>query len=397
MSQPVKLAVVTGTRAEYGLLRPVIQNLMACPEAELSVLVTGAHLAPEYGNTVAEIEADGVPVAARIPILAPGESGPLATAGAVERTIHGFVRWFAENRPACVLVLGDRYEIFAVAQAAAFAGVPVAHISGGDVTLGAADDWYRHCITKIAHLHFPSCDESARRVIQMGEQPATVFNVGGLGDENIRTMTLLGLDELSQSIGFDPTRPYGLVTFHPETAGGADPAAQSDALLAAMDGVSAATGLHWLVTKANADAGGLIINEELDRWAAAHPDTVAVRTSLGVVRYLSAMKGAAVVLGNSSSGVVETPTFGVPTVNVGDRQKGRPICENVIGCPADESAIEAALHKALSPAFRTTARKARSPYNGGNTSEKIVEILLREVRRPGFGAPKTFYEGELPK
>ena len=137
MSQPVKLAVVTGTRAEYGLLRPVIQNLMACPEAELSVLVTGAHLAPEYGNTVAEIEADGVPVAARIPILAPGESGPLATAGAVERTIHGFVRWFAENRPACVLVLGDRYEIFAVAQAAAFAGVPVAHISGGDVTLGA--------------------------------------------------------------------------------------------------------------------------------------------------------------------------------------------------------------------------------------------------------------------
>ena len=368
MSQPVKLAVVTGTRAEYGLLRPVIQNLMACPEAELSVLVTGAHLAPEYGNTVAEIEADGVPVAARIPILAPGESGPLATAGAVERTIHGFVRWFAENRPACVLVLGDRYEIFAVAQAAAFAGVPVAHISGGDVTLGAADDWYRHCITKIAHLHFPSCDESARRVIQMGEQPATVFNVGGLGDENIRTMTLLGLDGLSQSIGFDLTRPYGLVTFHPETAGGADPAAQSDALLAAMDGVSAATGLHWLVTKANADAGGLIINEELDRWAAAHPDTVAVRTSLGVVRYLSAMKGAAVVLGNSSSGVVETPTFGVPTVNVGDRQKGRPICENVIGCPADESAIEAALHKALSPAFRTTARKARSPYNGGNTS-----------------------------
>ena len=397
MSQPVKLAVVTGTRAEYGLLRPVIQNLMACPETELSVLVTGAHLAPEYGNTVAEIEADGVPIAARIPILAPGESGPLATAGAVERTIHGFVRWFAENRPACVLVLGDRYEIFAVAQAAAFAGVPVAHISGGDVTLGAADDWYRHCITKIAHLHFPSCDESARRVIQMGEQPATVFNVGGLGDENIRTMTLLGLDELSQSIGFDLTRPYGLVTFHPETAGGADPAAQSYALLAAMDGVSAATGLHWLVTKANADAGGLIINEELDRWAAAHPDTVAVRTSLGVVRYLSAMKGAAVVLGNSSSGVVETPTFGVPTVNVGDRQKGRPICENVIGCPADESAIEAALHKALSPAFRTTARKARSPYNGGNTSEKIVEILLREVRRPGFGAPKTFYEGELPK
>ncbi len=397
MCQPVKLAVVTGTRAEYGLLRPVIRKLMARPDARLSVLVTGAHLAAEYGNTVAEIEADGVPIAARIPILVPGESGPLATADAVEKAIHGFVRWFAERRPACVLVLGDRYEIFAAAQAAAFARVPVAHISGGDVTLGAADDWYRHCITKIAHLHFPSCAQSARRVVRMGEPPSAVFNVGGLGDENIRTIALLPPEELSRSIGFDLTKPYGLVTFHPETAGGADPSAQSAALLAAMDAVSDAAGLRWLVTKANADAGGAVINQMLDDWAAARPGIAAVRASLGVVRYLSAMKGAAVVLGNSSSGVVETPTFGVPAVNVGHRQKGRPVCENVIGCPADRAAIEAALYKALDPAFLPVAQAAKSPYNGGDTSGKIVEILLREVRRPDFGAPKTFYEGEIPR
>ena len=187
MEKPAAIAVVTGTRAEYGLLRPVLQNLAARPDAALALLVTGAHLSRRHGATVSEIEADGMPIAARIPILFEEDEGPLATARAVEKAIRGFSEWFAEHKPACCLVLGDRYEILAAAQAAAFTGVPVAHISGGDVTLGAQDDWYRHCLTKIAHLHFPSCEESAARVIRMGEAPATVFNVGGLGDENIRT------------------------------------------------------------------------------------------------------------------------------------------------------------------------------------------------------------------
>ena len=229
-AQPKTLAVVTGTRAEYGLLRPVIQKLLKFDDFILKVLVTGAHLAPEFGNTVQEIEADGVPIAARIPILKFG-TGPLATADTVAYTIQQFSRWFWEHKPDAVLVLGDRYEIFAAAQAAAMTGVPIAHISGGDVTLGAADDYYRHCITKMAHLHFPSCAEYARRVIRMGEAPDTVFNVGGLGDENIRTMPKMSREELSESLGFDLSGPFALVTFHPETAGGASPTQQVAQLL----------------------------------------------------------------------------------------------------------------------------------------------------------------------
>ena len=209
------IAVVTGTRAEYGLLRPVIRQLLGSPLLRPLVVVTGAHLAPEYGNTVEEIEADGIPIAARIPILKFGQ-GPDATARTVAYTIEAFTRWFLDEKPDAVLVLGDRYEIFAAAQAAAFAGVPIAHISGGDVTLGAADDWYRHCITKMAHLHFPSCTVYARRVIRMGESPSTVFNVGGLGDENIRTMPKMSREELTESVGFDLSGPFGLVTFHPD-------------------------------------------------------------------------------------------------------------------------------------------------------------------------------------
>ena len=389
----LRVAVVTGTRAEYGLLRPVLQKLAARPDAEPALLVTGAHLSEKYGATVSEIEADSLPIAARIPILFDEDAGPLATARAVERALRGFSAWFSENRPACCLVLGDRYEILAAAEAAALAGVPVAHISGGDVTLGAQDEWYRHCITKIAHLHFPSCAESAARLVRMGEAPDTVFNVGGLGDENIRRMEKLPPAPLSESVGFDLTRPFGLVTFHPQTAGGADPAAQARALLEAMDEITRDTGLVWLVTKANADAGGQVINEMWDAWGEKHPDTAAVRTSLGVRRYLSAMAAAALVLGNSSSGVVETPTFGVPAVNIGARQQGRPVCENVICCPAEKTAIAAAVKKALSPAFAAVAKGAKSPYNGGDTSGKIVDILLEQVRRPGFGAPKVFYDG----
>ena len=387
------LCVVTGTRAEYGLLRPVLQKLLQSDVIEPRLVVTGAHLAPEFGNTVSEIEADGMPIAARIPILKFGTGSPLATARTVSYTMERFTDYFSQNRPDAVLVLGDRYEIFAAGAAAALLEIPLAHISGGDVTAGAADDWFRHCLTKIAHLHFPSCEESAARVIRMGEAPATVFNVGGLGDENIRTMEKLDPAALSESVGFDLTRPFGLVTFHPQTAGGVDVTAQMRALLDAMDELTRTEGLVWLVTKSNADAGGLAINAMWDEWGEQHPDTAAVRASLGVKRYLSAMAAAALVLGNSSSGVVETPTFGVPTVNVGGRQEGRPLCENVICCPAEKEAVAAAVRKAVSPEFAAVAKGAKSPYNGGDTSGKIVDILLDAVRRPGFGAPKVFYDG----
>ena len=388
-----KIAVITGTRAEYGLLRPVILKLLASETLEPQVLVTGAHLAPEYGNTVQEIEADGVPITARIPILKFGR-GEDATAQTVAYTIQQFTAWFLANRPAAVLVLGDRYEIFAAAQAAAFSGVPIAHISGGDVTLGAADDWYRHCITKMAHLHFPSCEEYARRVIRMGEAPSTVFNVGGLGDENIRTMEKMTREELSASLDFDLSGDFGLVTFHPETAGGADPVAQMHQMLDAMTALEETHSIRWLITKANADAGGQAVNELIDAWTAQRPGSAIAFTSLGVKRYLSAMQIASVVAGNSSSGVVETPSFGVPTVNVGNRQAGRIICDNVLCCPAEKEKILAALETALSPAFIAKARATVSPYNGGATSARIVKILEEKLAEPGFGAPKAFYDGE---
>lgn len=391
--QKKTVAVITGTRAEYGLLRPVIQKLLKSETLTPAVIVTGAHLAPEYGSTVTEIEKDGVPIAARIPILKFGQ-GRQATADTVAYTIQQFTRWFLEYRPAAALVLGDRYEIFAAAQAAAYAGVPVAHISGGDVTLGAADDWYRHCITKIAHLHFPSCEEYARRVIRMGEAPSTVFNVGGLGDENLRSMPRMDAAQLSESLGFDLTRPFGLVTFHPETAGDADPKQQMDALLGAMDEISKQTGLRWLITKSNADAGGLDINRMIDDWTARRQEFAAAYTSLGVKRYLSAMSLAALVAGNSSSGVVETPSVGVPTLNIGDRQKGRIICSNVICCPAEQDRIYQAMRRALDPDFVQTARRTVSPYNGGDTSRRIVEVLERFLQDPTFGTPKTFYDGD---
>jgi GDP/UDP-N,N'-diacetylbacillosamine 2-epimerase (hydrolysing) len=387
------LAVVTGTRAEYGLLRPVIQKLLKSDKIIPDVIATGAHLSPEYGHTVDEIRADGIPLAAEIDILKFGH-GPLSLADTVAYTIQQFARWFVENKPAAVLVLGDRYETFAAAQAAAMTGVPIAHISGGDVTLGAADDYYRHCITKMAALHFPSCTAYAERVIRMGEAPENVYNVGGLGDENIRTMPKMSLAELSESIGFDLcAAPYALVTYHPETAGGADPAAQSDALLCAMDTIGKESGVHWLITKANADAGGEIINRKIDAWVSARTESAISFASLGVKRYLSAMQSAAFVAGNSSSGVVETPTFGVPTVNIGSRQAGRLICENVICCPAEQTAMEAAMRQALSPEFRAKASAAVSPYNGGNTSGRIVEVLEQRLFAPVFGAPKGFYDG----
>ncbi|MCI2047004.1 MAG: UDP-N-acetylglucosamine 2-epimerase [Faecalibacterium sp.] len=386
------LAVITGTRAEYGLLRPVIQKLLKSDKIIPEVIATGAHLSPEYGHTVDEIRADGIPLAAELDILK-FEHGPLALADTVAYTIQQFARWFTENRPDAVLVLGDRYEIFAAAQAAAITGVPIAHISGGDVTRGAADDYYRHCITKMAALHFPSCAAYARRVVRMGENPADVYNVGGLGDENIRTMPKMALEELSESIGFDLHAPYALVTYHPETAGEADPAAQSDALLGAMDAVGHKTRLHWLITKANADTGGEIINRRLDAWAAARPGQAVVFASLGVKRYLSAMQHAAAVVGNSSSGVVETPTFGVPTVNIGSRQAGRIVCQNVLCCAARQKEIEAALQTALTPEFTARAHQTVSPYYGGDTSGRIVAILEERLFAPGFGAPKGFYDG----
>lgn len=386
------VAVVTATRAEYGLLRPVIGRLADGQEPGLRLVVTGAHLSARLGATVSEIEADGFPMDARLPIFSDDPAEPVART--IARTMTVFDDYFAARRPDAVLLLGDRFEIFAVAAAAAARHIPIAHISGGDVTLGAADEYYRHCISKMAALHFPSCADSAARLVRMGEEPGRVFCVGGLGDQNIRTLPKMTRQELCSSTGFDLMQPFALVTFHPETGANApDPAVQSAALCHAMEAVK---GIFWLITGSNADAGGEVCSAAMRAFAAAHPDRAGFVQSLGLKRYLSAMEYASLVAGNSSSGVVETPSFGVPTVNIGNRQAGRIQCTNVLSCGGDAGEIEAALRRALSPEFAALAKTARSPYNGGDTAGKIVRVLAARIATPAMTGAKTFYDGPVP-
>ena len=382
------ICVVTATRAEYGLLRPVVQKLAASADLQLRLVVTGAHLCPRLGQTVTEIEKDGFAIDARLPIFTDDAAEPVAQT--IARTLTVFDEYFAQSAPDCLLVLGDRFEIFAVATAAAARHIPIAHISGGDVTLGAADEYYRHCISKMAAVHFASCADSAARLVRLGEAPSRVFCVGGLGDENIRTLPKLSREALCASTGFALMQPFALVTYHPETSADAgSPAAQSQALCRAMEAVP---GIFWLMTGSNADAGGQVCSDTLRAFAAAHPDHAGFVQNLGLQRYLSAMQYASLVAGNSSSGVVETPTFQVPTVNIGKRQAGRIICANVLGCAPDADAIAETMRKALSPEFAAIAATAKSPYNGGDTSAKICAVL----RNFDFSAPKSFYDGPVP-
>ena len=382
------ICVVTATRAEYGLLRPVVQKLAASAVLQLRLVVTGAHLCPRLGLTVTEIEKDGFAIDARLPIFTDDAAEPVAQT--IARTLTVFDEYFAQNAPDCLLVLGDRFEIFAVATAAAARHIPIAHISGGDVTLGAADEYYRHCISKMAAVHFASCADSAARLVRLGEAPDRVFCVGGLGDENIRTLPKLSREALCASTGFALMQPFALVTYHPETSADAgSPAAQCQALCRAMESVP---GIFWLMTGSNADAGGQVCSDTLRAFAAAHPDRAGFVQNLGLQRYLSAMQYASLVAGNSSSGVVETPTFQVPTVNIGKRQAGRLMCANVLGCAPDADAIAETMRKALSPEFAAVAATAKSPYNGGDTSAKICAVL----RSFDFSAPKSFYDGPVP-
>ncbi|MDL2252534.1 UDP-N-acetylglucosamine 2-epimerase [Ruminococcaceae bacterium OttesenSCG-928-I18] len=389
--QRYRLAVATGTRAEYGLLRPVLKKLNCDDAFDLRLYVTGSHLSEAFGSTVDEIEADGMPIAARLDILsAEVPSGRAGTAVRTQMALELFLAAFMEDKPDCLLLLGDRYEALAASLAASLLNLPVAHISGGEVTWGADDNWYRHCISKMAKLHFPSCEMYRQRLLRMGEQPGRVYNVGGLGDENIRNMVLPDRNTLAENLGIPHTGPFALVTYHPETATGHSVAQQADALLRAIEQHPE---LFYLFTGANADAGGSELNA---RYAAfcVQRTNCALFSSLGTLRYLGAMKEASLVLGNSSSGVVETPSLGTPTVNIGMRQHGRMICENVLCCDIDAGQIDAAIKEALTPAFREKARLVKSPYNGGDTSGRIVTVLKENLAGGWLRGPKTFYDGE---
>ncbi len=386
--QKYNVAVVTGTRAEYGLLRRVIKQMLQNSNLNVQLIVTGAHLSNNFGNTVKEIENDNIEIFAKIPILKYTTNTPYATTKTMAYAMMQFTEHFNSNKPDALMVLGDRYEILAACLAASGLLIPVIHISGGDVTHGAQDDYYRHCITKTAQLHFPSCKEYAQRVIQLGEAPSTVHNVGGLGDENIRKLQLLSKEDLAKSINYNVESKYFLITYHPQTAGESrQPAQKFNNLLQALLNFN----IGCIFTKANADAGGTEINELIDIACKKHNNYISF-DSMGGVRYLSAMKYCTAVIGNSSSGVVETPTMRVPAVNIGTRQSGRIISGNVICCNDDVDSIKKSIEQAMSLQFAKKSKQTVSPYDGGNTAEKIVDITVEFLKNYDETRVKTFWD-----
>lgn len=383
-----KVCVVTGTRAEYGLLRQVLLKLKSNENIDLQLVVTGSHLSEKFGNTQTEIQNDGFLDYIKVPIPIEDDSkeGMAFSTGVA---LQKYAELFSKIRPDLLIVLGDRFEIFAVAAAAHMKGIPTAHISGGDVTEGAVDDAIRHCITKMSCLHFPGCEQSRKRIIQMGEQPGAVFNVGEPGVENCLKLDLIERSDLTTNLQFDYINgDFSVVTFHPVTMENNTAQQQLQELIAAMNQF---TDMAYIVTLANADAGGRLINDIWLREGEKHDNWLVV-SSLGVVRYLSAVKYAKLVIGNSSSGVVEAPSMQTPTVNIGDRQKGRMMAESVICCEPKCDDIVNAMQKALTDEFQEKAKHVKSPFGDGSTSVQIVRHILEFLSNNRDTQKKPFYD-----
>lgn len=382
-----KVAVVTSTRAEYGILKNVIDKIHKSDVLELCLMVTGAHLISEYGMTVEEIEQDGYPIAEKLDILLSSN-----TSSGISKTMGMAMILFAEaferQKPDLLVVLGDRYELISVCSVAMNAGIPIAHISGGETTQGAIDEAVRHCITKMSYLHFPACEEYRKRIIQLGEEPERVFNFGDVGVEMIRTLPRMTKEELEESIGFALDRPYLSVTFHPVTLEPDTAQKQMKEVLYALD---AFPKMKFVITKANADAGGKIINDLIDKYVAEHENCVAF-TSLGIKRYLSLLQYSDGILGNSSSGIVEAPAFGIPTINIGNRQKGRLQADSILNCEPEISQIIEKIQITQTPEFREKAKHTKNPYGDGDTSAQIVATLTDYLCDNKISLEKKFYD-----
>jgi UDP-N-acetylglucosamine 2-epimerase (non-hydrolysing)/GDP/UDP-N,N'-diacetylbacillosamine 2-epimerase (hydrolysing) len=363
--------VVTGSRAEYGLLYWILKEIQSDPDLTLKLVATGSHLSEVYGSTYRFIEQDGFRIDAKVDLEQESDS-PQAITQAIGRGLIRFADYFAKARPDVVIVLGDRFELMSIATAAMMARIPIAHISGGEVTEGAIDDSIRHAVTKMASYHFVAADPYRERVIRMGESPDRVLNLGDPGLDNVARLKLLTRDELEQQIGLKLSYPTFLITYHPVTLSDEAPDAGVRALLAALEQFSDAT---MIFTRPNADAGGRVIAEAIDEFTARQASNCMVSSSLGQVRYLSAMKHCDAIIGNSSSGIVEAPALEKATVNIGERQTGRLFASSIVSCPEQTDAIVAAIQKVLSPAFRDQLPSTRSLYGAANSSKLIVEFL----------------------
>jgi UDP-hydrolysing UDP-N-acetyl-D-glucosamine 2-epimerase len=381
-----RIAVVTGTRADYGLLRWLLADLRDRDDVDLRLVVTGMHLAPDFGETWRVIEEDGFTIDARVDMQLTSDSGA-GIAHATARGLSGLTDALEAIAPELVVVLGDRFEILAAAQACLFLGIPVAHIAGGELTEGAIDDAIRHAVTKMAHLHFVETTEYAERVVQLGESPERVFVVGGIGLDNLDKLTLLDRGDLEQELGIGLTTPLALCTFHPETLSGQSAEQAISPLFEAIDAVPQ---LQVVFTKGNADAGGRELNRLVDEFVAARPGRTAAFTSLGQLRYLSLMAIADLVLGNSSSGILEAPTAGTPTVNIGDRQRGRLRAPSVIDTPNEAGSIRDAILLALGPDVQQVAARRESPFGSAGASARIADVVATH-KLDGI-LPKRFHD-----
>ena len=365
-----KICVITGTRAEYGLLRWVIQGIAEERDLELQIIATGMHLSPEFGLTWREIEKDGYDVSRKVEMLTSSDTC-VGIAKAMGLGMIGFADALNELRPDLIVVLGDRFEIFAAVAAAMVARIPVAHIHGGEATEGLIDEAIRHSISKMSHLHFVAAEEYRCRVIQLGEAPERVFLVGGLGIDNIRRLTLLDRSALEASLGWSLGDKNLLVTFHPVTLETATAQDQMAELLAAL------AELHdtrLIFTLPNADTDGRALIRQIEDFVAGH-DNARAFTSLGQLRYLSCIAQVDGVVGNSSSGLLEAPSFRKGTINIGDRQRGRLQAGSVLNCVPERGAIRSALEQLYSQPFRASLSQVRNPYGEGGASQKIVEAI----------------------
>ena len=367
-----RIGIMTGTRAEYGLLKSLMQEINKDNDLELYLIVSGMHLSPEFGMTYKEIEEDGFEINAKVEMLLSSDS-PAGISKSIGLGVIGFADEFQRADLDMLILLGDRYEALSAAISAMVMRIPIAHLHGGELTEGAIDEGIRHSITKMSYLHFTSTEQYRNRVIQLGENPERVFYVGALGVENIKKINLMTKEELEKSIHFEIDENTVVVTYHPVTLENNTVEEQFLNLLKVLDRNPK---IRMIFTKANADTNGRIVNELIDKYAAQNSERACAFMSLGQKRYLSALKYCRIVIGNSSSGIIEAPSFGKPIINIGDRQKGRICADSVINCGYTQQEIQQAMETALTEEFENKARNCRNPYEKENTAANIISDYL---------------------
>lgn len=378
-----KVAVFTGTRAEYGLLYWLLKDIQSDSELTLQLLVSGMHLSPEFGETYQQIERDGFKIDEKIEILLSSDSA-VGTVKSMGLGVLGFADALSRLSPDVLIILGDRFEALAAAQTAMILRIPIVHLHGGEITEGAYDDSIRHAITKLSYLHGTSTEEYRQRVIQLGEDPCRVHNVGAIGLDHLNRATFMSVSELSDSLNFELNKPFFLVTYHPVTLGNEQP---EESFLSLLDALEQYPEYQIILTYPNADDGGRRIIPILENYSLRNPKRVLAIPSLGQVRYLSAVKHSSAVIGNSSSGIIEVPAFDVPTVNIGVRQKGRLSAKSVINCNHTKESVVSAIKHAVERRYKSKDEIIENPYGQGDTSRQVIEM----IKSLQFEPSKTFF------